>query len=44
MHLHMADKILSEITSSSATTGRMHLDEGIKVLKTGDTRGTLMHL
>jgi len=44
MHLHMADKILSGITSSSATTGRMHLDEGIKVLKTGDTRGALMHL
>ena len=41
MHLKIADKILSGITSSSAQTGRMHLDE---VLKTGDTRGALMHL
>ena len=32
------------ITSSSAQTGRMHLDEGIKVLKTGDIKGALMHL
>ena len=44
MHLHIADKILSGITSSSAQTGRMHLDEGIKVLKTGDIKGALMHL
>jgi hypothetical protein len=28
----------------STSAGRMHLDEGIKVLKTGDTRGALMHL
>jgi hypothetical protein len=44
MHLHIADKILSGITSSSAQTGRMHLDEGIKVLNTGDIKGALMHL
>ena len=29
---------------ASTSAGRMHLDEGIKVLKTGDTRGALMHL
>ena len=28
----------------STSVGKMHLDEGIKVLKTGDTRGALMHL
>jgi len=28
----------------STSEGKMHLDEGIKVLKTGDTRGALMHL
>jgi len=28
----------------STSAGKMHLDEGIKVLKTGDTRGALMHL
>ena len=28
----------------STSDGKMHLDEGIKVLKTGDTRGALMHL
>jgi len=44
MHLHMADKILSGITSSSAQTGRMHLDEGMKVLNNGDITGALMHL
>jgi phosphoheptose isomerase len=44
MHLHIADKILSGITSGSAQTGRMHLDEGIKVLSTGNIRGALMHL
>ena len=45
MHLKIADKILSGITSNSeAQTGRMHLDEGIKVLNTGDIKGALMHL
>ena len=29
---------------ASTSAGRMHLDEGIKVLKTGDIKGALMHL
>ena len=28
----------------STSAGKMHLDEGIKVLKTGDIKGALMHL
>jgi|SRR5215831_10605732 len=30
--------------NSFINSGKVHLDEGIKVLKTGDTRGALMHL
>ena len=36
------DGLVSAQMSTSA--GKMHLDEGIKVLKTGDIKGALMHL
>ena len=36
---------LGQVSAQMSTSaGKMHLDEGIKVLKTGDTRGALMHL
>ena len=31
-------------TAGLVSAGKMHLDEGIKVLKTGDIKGALMHL
>ena len=31
-------------TAGIVSAGKMHLDEGIKVLKTGDIKGALMHL
>jgi hypothetical protein len=35
----------SAMASGGGTSaGKMHLDEGIKVLKTGDIKGALMHL
>ena len=32
------------VTSSSTGEAKMHLDEGIKVLQSGDTNGAMMHL
>ncbi len=29
---------------SSTSSGKMHLDEGIKALQGGDTQGAMMHL
>ena len=35
---------VGNVTSSSTGEAKMHLDEGIKVLQSGDTNGAMMHL
>jgi hypothetical protein len=32
------------LASAQAITPKMHLDEGIKALKSGDSQGAMMHL
>ena len=36
--------VTSSSASSSTGEAKMHLDEGIKVLQSGDTNGAMMHL
>ena len=41
---HGASNMTASSSTSMASTAKMHLEEGMKALQSGDTQGAMMHL